>query len=340
MGAATQVTDFSDLYTDLQNRIRQQTGVTATQNIAKRAINTALYDMHIGTGEKFPWAERTAELLTQPQYTTGTVTITQGSTTLTGSSTTWNTANSFGVNNARAGGKLVIDSSKEVYTVSAVGSDTSITLTSRFIGSDVSAGSYVYFEDEYALASDFLRPMSFRSFDINDDVELVGRDKFRRLFPRNKTTGKPTVATLLDKPFSGSTTPVRKVQFHQPPDQAYLFPYAYVTANLAVTSGGSEQAQLVNDTDEPIVPLRYRHAIVYHALYNHYRDQKDDTRSQEAKAEYVDLVTRMLGDQEIGSNRPQIQPRIGPYARRAREPYRQRGGRRYTAGSAFDEIRD
>lgn len=340
MSVATQVTTFSDLYVDLQNKLRQQTGVSATENVAKRAINTALHDIMIGYGEKFPWAERTAELLTQPSYTTGTVTISQGSTSLTGSSTAWNTANDFSVNNARVGGKLVIDGSKEVYTVSAVGSDTSITLTSRFVGDDVSAGSYVYFEDEYALASDFLRPISFTSFDTAGEVGLIGRSEFRRKYPRNKTTGKPRIATLLDKAFSGDTTPVRKVQFHQPPDAAYLFPYAYVTSNLAVTASGTEQAQLVNDTDEPIMPLMFRHSIVFHALYNHYRDNKDDTRSQEAKAEYVDIVTRMVGDQEIGSNRPQIRPSVGPYARRAKQPYGARGNKRYVVGDAWDELRE
>jgi hypothetical protein len=88
------------------------------------------------------------------------------------------------------------------------------------------------------------------------------------------------------------------------------------------------------------VPLRARHAIVYHALYHHYRDLKDDTRSQEAKAEYTDIITRLVGDQEVGTSRPQIRPRVGPYARRAKEPYGRRGGRRFITGDAFDENRD
>ena len=54
---ALQVTTFADLYTALSNRVRIQTAVTATENQAKAMINTALYDMHIGNGEKFPWAE-------------------------------------------------------------------------------------------------------------------------------------------------------------------------------------------------------------------------------------------------------------------------------------------
>lgn len=338
MSATTQVTDFSDIFTMVQNALRQQTSVTATENQAKRAVNVALHDMHIGSGERFPWAERSAILVTQDDYNTGTVTISQGTTALTGTSTAWATANAFSVNNARVGGKIVINGGSEVYPVTTVTDDTNIVLSSAFTQADVAAGSYVYFEDEYALASDYLRPLDMQFFDQNRTVELINRREFRMRYPRNKTVGKPLVATIEDKPFSGSTTPVRKVRFWKPPDDFYSLPYNYVTNNLAVTVAGAEQTQLVNDTDEPIVPLQFRHAIVFHALYHLYRDKRDDTRSQEAKAEYTDLMLRITGDHEIGRTRPQIRPRIGSYAQGAQRPYSRRGSR-YVTGSRFDEIR-
>src|SRR3990167_5786816 len=104
MSTTSQVTTFSDLYTDLQNRVRVQTGVAATENQAKRYVNIALQDMHLGFDYRFPWAERSALLRTQAQYDTGTVTATKGSTTITGSSTAWNTNNDFTVKNMRANG--------------------------------------------------------------------------------------------------------------------------------------------------------------------------------------------------------------------------------------------
>lgn len=338
MSATTQLTDFSDLYTDLQNRVREQTGVTATENQAKRYINIGLMDMHIGNGERFPWAERSAKIVTQNDYSTGTVSISQGSTTLTGSSTAWNTANAFSVNNTRAGGKLVLNSGTEVYQVSSVDSDTQITLDSAFTQSDLSGDSYLYFEDEYALAADFLRPLDMRFFDQNQTIELIGRTEFRRRYVRNHTVGKPIAATIVDRDFSSNTTPVRKVMFHKPPDDFYTIPYSYVTSYLAVTSGGSEQTQLSSDTDEPIVPLQYRHAIVFHALYHWYRDKKDDTRGREVKDEYTDLMLRIMNDHEIGHSRPQVRPRLGSYARAAKRPYSGRNSK-YVAGTRFDEFR-
>lgn len=338
MSATTAPTTFSDLYTDLINRVRQATGVTATNNIAKRYINVALLDCHLGFREKFAWAERTASLRLHAAYSTGTVSITQGSTSLTGSSTLWNTANAFAENNARTTGRICINGMPEIYGVSAVGSDTALTLETKYIGATVSGGSYVYFEDEYALASDFLRPIDQQFFDQSQDIKLIGRREFRLRYPRNNIIGKPRVATIVDRPPSGNTTPVRRIVFYQPPNDVELITYNYITSNLAVSSAGAAQAALSADDDEPIVPIHCRHAITFHALYHWYRDQKDDARSAEAKQEYTDIMLRISSDHEVGQNRPMIRPRVGMYKRGASRPMG-RGRGRYTTGSSFDEFR-
>jgi hypothetical protein len=339
MSATTQLTTFSDLYTDLQNRVRVQTGQTATENQAKRYINIALHDMHVGFAEGMTWAERDAVLRTQPEYTTGTVAATQGSTTLTGTGTAWNSNNAWAVTNVSAGGRLVINGSEEVYEVSSVESDTSLTMVKRFVDSTGTGLSYTYFEDEYDLAADFLRPIDMQSFSDAAGIDLIGRTEFRRRYPRNKVTNKPRVATIQDRAPSGSTTVRRRVRFWQPPNAAYLIPYHYVTANLAVSSAGVTAANLSADTDEPIVPLRYRHAILFHALYHWYRDKRDDARSAEAKGEYTDIMIRVISDTEIGQRRPQFRPRISHYWDRARRPYRGNSSGYHVTGTAFDEIR-
>lgn len=336
MAVTEQPKTFSDLFTDLQNRVRVATGITATENQAKRYINIALHDMHLGTKEKFPWAEREAVLTTQAPYNTGTVTISKGSASLTGSSTLWNTNNDFSVANVRVGGKLVINGTIDVYEVSAVASDTAITLTEKYVGDDVSAGTYSYFEDEYALHDDFLRPLDLNYFDNNQQVPLLDRRTFRERYVRNKTTGKVIAATIVDKAFSGNTSPVRKLLLHKPPDKAYLLPYAFITDKLAVSSSGAAQVQLVEDTDEPIIPLYSRHILVFHALYHWYRDKKNDTRSQEAKAEYTEGMFRLTSDIEVGGpRRPQMRPRS--YLSSSQHGWRR--SNRHTTGSRFDEIR-
>ena len=341
MSSTTQPKDFSDLYTALINAVRESTSQTTTVTQVKRYINTALQDMHIGYGERFPWAERKARLTTQPAYTTGTVTITKGSTALTGASTLWTTTNSFGVANARSTGKLAIDGTSTIYEISSVDSATGITLASRYVGDDVAAGSYSYFEDEYDLDADFLRPLDAQFFDDAQSITITDRTTFRRKYPRNSVTGKPVVACIVDRAFSGNTTPIRRVAFWKPPSQAYSVPYTFVTNKLAISSLGVAAQSLSADSDEPIVPFQYRHLIVLHALYNWYRDKKDDARSQEAKAEYTDLMLRVTGDTEIGERRPVLQPKMSNYRSRARSPYNGRTASRgrWTTGTSFDEMK-
>ena len=340
MAATTQLTTFTDLYTDLQQRVRVQTGVTATENQAKRYINIALQDMHVGFGEQFPWAERRADLVTNQKYTTGTIAATVGSTTITGTSTAWNTANDFGLNNMRVGGKIVINGGFDVHEITAVGSDTSATLKTQFVQATMTGKDYVYFEDEFALDAGFLRPIDLTYFDRNEDIPLMSRTEFRRAYPRNKTPGKIKVATIIDLAFASDTTPVRKLRVHQPPENASIIPYSFVTSNLAVTSSGVEGENLSGDTDEPIIPLQYRHVLVFHALYHWYRDKKNDKRRAEAKSEYIDLMTRITGNPEIASVRPRIEMRVSRYVRRARSPYRRGRSGYHELGTAFDELRD
>jgi hypothetical protein len=340
VSSTSQVTDFSDLYTNLQLRVREETGVTASTNRAKQFINIALQDMHIGFREGMTWCERKATLITQPSYTTGTVTISQGSTTLTGASTAWTTTNAFGIANARANGKIVIAGAPEIYTVSSVGGPTTITLSSKFIPSDVSGETYVYFEDEYDLASDFLRPYDWQYFDQNRSIPLIGRREFRFRYPRNNVVGTPRVGTIFDYGPSGNTTPIRRLGLWQPPSDAQMITYNYITSNLATDSTGTAQLGLSADTDEPIVPIQYRHVIVYHALYHYYKDIRDDNRAVLAKRDYDELLGRIVGDTEIGRSRPQFRPKVASYVSSASRPYSRGRGRHYTTGNTFDEIRE
>lgn len=341
MSTTTQLTTYSDLYTDLQNRTRVTTGVTATENQAKRYINIALQDIHLAFDYKLPWAERRAVLRTHAPYSTGTVSIPVGSTALTGGSTLWNTANAYSENNMRVGGKVRLSGGADLYTVTTVTNDTAAVLGSKYVGSaDLSGAEYIYFEDEYALASDFLRPVDMQSFTDDHSIPLIGRNEWRRRYPRPNVSGRPKAAAILDLSFNGSATPVRKVVLYPYPDQVYLLPYTYISNAIAVTALGVEGTALSGDTDQPTMPLRYRHAIVFHALYHWYRDKRDDARSQEAKAEYTEIMQRIVNDQDIGTHvQASIQPRMGMYTRHAYQPYSKRGGRRMDLNGEFDRLR-
>lgn len=338
MSSTGQVQDLSDLRTDLINRMRDAVSVTATNTITDRYLNTALHDMHLGNPVVQPWwAIRRGTLITHAPYSTGTVTITAAArTTVTGSSTLWNTAvTGMGFNNARAGGKMTFSGATDVHEVSTVTSDTVITLLSRYTGDALSAATYNYFEDEYALASDFGGFVDMRMFSTDMNIPLIGEMQFRRLFVRNSTTQRPRVACFLQKAFSGSTTPQYRVGLHPPPDDEYPIPYNYITTNLAVSTAGAEQTQLSATTDEPIMPLRFRHALVARAAALWFLYYKDDTRFQAAQAEYVEIMQRMAGALMVGQDRPRLVAQHGYGGSR-----RRRRGGRFDLNDDFDYLRD
>ena len=345
MATSGQPTVFSELYGDLLVRMRADTTASsASETIAKRYLNIALHDVHIQ--QNWPWAERSAVVITRPPYTTGSVSVASTSrTTLAGTNTRWGSQLSgFGVTVATSGGKVYL-SNGEVYGVSSVDSDTQITLGSRFTGSynvasdyALSYSGYTYFQDEYALASDFFRLIDARQFSDVMNIPVLGSQEFYRRFPRNATrSGAPTHATIVELGPSGSTDWRPRVVFHPYPDQPYSIPYRYITRNLAVSSAGTAQTELSAASDEPIIPVRYRHILLSYAAFIWYRDQKDDQRSQETYQEYVDGVKRIAGDSSPQRDYPRIVP-----ARRSRPYFFARGtGSRFTTDStAWDELRE
>lgn len=330
--SSTQPTTFQDLWLELGQRLRLTTSLTSIQEQLQRAINVAISDMHDANDYKFPWCERETILRTKAPYSTGTVSISVGSTSLTGSGTAWNTSNGYAETNVEYHGKFVFEGSQDIYRVSASSSDTACTLTQRYVGTAALSGAtYTYYEDEYELASNFLRPVDFHNFSSSFQIQLLPRNEFRRRFPISTVSGRPRFACIVDAPTTPSIfTPVRHVYFYPYPDKVYLIPYNYITTTIGTTqSGGTLLTSLVNADDVPLIPLRYRHAIVYHALYHWYRDKKDDARSQEAKAEYTDIMQRLINDQEVASHtQTRLVPAVGSYHSAAKMPYSYRGGRR------------
>jgi hypothetical protein len=344
MAAGTQPVSLLDLRISLLSKVRDVGGTGTNANsvsindIANSYLNTAVQDININPNVMPYWLHRRGVLITHAPYSTGTVSITAATsrTAVVGSSTLWNTAvTGYGFNNARIGGKMKFAGLNEIYTVSAVGSDTAITLESNYTGADLTAATYVYFEDEYALASDFDKPVDARLFSTDLNIPFIGPMEFRRRYARNDTSGKPRVATLNVLSSSGNTTPRPRLCLQPYPNDEYSIPYDYVTSNRAVSSAGVEQAAMTADTDEPLMPLKYRHVPVAHALSNWLADRKDDLeRSLKAQKDYEQLMTRITNDAGIGmKDRPRLIARAGFNGSR-------RGRRgRYSTNDDFDEMR-
>lgn len=96
-----------------------------------------------------PWIERVSEceVFTVAPYTTGTVAITQGSTSVTGSGTTW--ASTY------SGRKLALALGSPWYRFTRTGNTSGTIPTGGYAEATVTASAYTLFQDEYDLSSTF-----------------------------------------------------------------------------------------------------------------------------------------------------------------------------------------
>lgn len=120
------------------------------------SLETDIMAAYIGLLEEIeaPWAKKRPPgvIVTTPEITTGTVTLTQGSTSGTFSS---------GPAASVAGRKIYADDDGIVCRISAhTAAATAFTLDANYPGAGGSGLAYHLFQDEYDLASDFLVPRS------------------------------------------------------------------------------------------------------------------------------------------------------------------------------------
>jgi hypothetical protein len=341
MAASDAPATLAELQTDFLEGLKEATGVTAITTLATRYLNRALQDFY---RERWPWAERRTTLTTHPGYSDGTVSIALATrTTVTGASTLWNTAvTGYSFKNVNAGGKLTFAGASDPYVVSAVGGDTALTLQDNYVGTAALSGAtYQYYEDEYALASDFDDVIDARYFTDDRTIPLIGPQEFYRRYARNTVRQAPKVATLIQLGPSGSVALRPRVLLGPAPDRTYILPYRYYTTNLAISSTGVGAANLSAATDQPITPLKYRAAHVYRALQFWTGERKGfEAATAYFKGLAEEVVLRARQSRGPADDRPSLRPIMAPYIQAARSPYALRGARRSSGGTRWDQLEE
>lgn len=169
--------------------------------------------------------DQTAVLQTLAEYATGTVTVTNGSTAVTGDSTVWTSAmNGRGFRPSATG---------PIYTVTYV-SATSLTLDRAYEGVTGSALGYRIFQHIYSLAALADEIKSFRNPHLDIDLDESARESFDEAFPGRPAHGEVEAYQLYDLDSSGNTT----VELYPIPTAVRGLPYRYIErpADLTVVS--------------------------------------------------------------------------------------------------------
>lgn len=176
------------------------------------------------------WLRGEDGLVTSAGYSTGTVTVTQSSATVTGASTVWTTGTNVLARDAfnRGQGGFL--------RVLTVDSATSLTLTSPYPDATASTVTYTTYRDQYALPTDFLRLVSVREIDAAYELPIVTRGEWVRRWHGDYTTGRPRECFLAEATDSLTSTG-QYLQLHPMPDAVYGYQVLYDKAPTWQSSG-------------------------------------------------------------------------------------------------------
>lgn len=229
--------------------------------------------------------EKDAVLETVAPYTTGTVTVTNGSTALTGAATVWTagmTGRQF---------RIVGDSSFYTFTRTAA---TTGTLDRAYEGTTAAGAAYSIFQAIYSLPSDVKYIQQMLNPRTGQPIELKDRAAFGRMAPSLTYYGEPSFYIPVSD--SDELTPpvLHEIELYPVPNQAAGYPYSYQKAVV--------QFDGTNTSSSPL-PWVSEDAIVSGAIARVLRHQKDYTGFAAAKADALTFRVQMF---------TQEQRRVGP----------------------------
>lgn len=143
--AAYQLRTFSDIYTAVAEELKIQLSDTTTINRIKRDINI-IYMSEVVPADDFYWARKEAKRIHKKMIQSGSVTVANGSTSVTLSSAP---------SENHKGKLFAVDGFSEIYTIRAhSGVSTTLTLDTPFQGDSASGKSYKIWEDGIVLPTD------------------------------------------------------------------------------------------------------------------------------------------------------------------------------------------
>ena len=173
---------FSEIVTRVQD-------ITATGSnkagLVKDSIQWGLYE---ATAKDLPYLMSDGVLEMVAPYTTGTVTATQGSKTLTGSGTTFTSA--------MVGRKIRVGDENTYYRIAAFVSTTEITLENNFVDDTEAGLSFSLYKDEYKLPADLDNYKVFQQIKNQQSIIDIEPTAFDIFEPSPKSEGNPDFSIL------------------------------------------------------------------------------------------------------------------------------------------------
>lgn len=311
--------DFKDIQDSILEELKIQDSDTVSIQRIKRAINE-VYINEVVPHARWKWLENHVKVRFNAAYSSGTAEVTPSSVTVTLTPAPSVSLGSF------ANQYFSVAGHTEVYIIdSHTAGSATLTLTSQFLGVFNETASFKVWSDKVALPTDCRETVTVWHNMYSRPMDAMGWQKFRELTINNpKLEGYPRVYYTGDFVGDLEASRYRELRVHP------------AIHNVPVTVSVDyvrDVVELINDGDEPVVPVEDRIVLKYGALAWAWRALMRNP--EEANTNYQlfkQKLERMAGKIEDSHDTPQLNVN-SLYMKRRRAPKYKIGTQVFENGS-------
>jgi hypothetical protein len=236
----TGVIPFTELYERLLNLGRIDS--PNNEDYAKGITNDS-YTRTLPRVEDWNAIITESSITTVATYYTGTVAATVGSTSITGTGTTFTSAMT-----SEAGYKIKINGNRDIYKFDYV-SATSATISPALSGpNDITAANFQIFKDEYDVEADFDRFLKNGSFYVysNGRIQDVVKEVPRDMFQEEAASSRQDPVRRILQTRVNATTGRKMIRVNPWPNSIYNYPYEYTKKLSPMSEYRTGTAEVTN----------------------------------------------------------------------------------------------
>lgn len=259
---------FEDIYLEIQEMVQDESAGMQTK--IESAINEVYREICSMRTMNWRWLHKSKNYYTAAGYNTGTITVTNGSTAITGTGTEFTSS--------MADMKLVFPDFPEINIIASVEGDEALTLSAAYQGDD-DDGSFLIYQNELDLPADFRRPLKVKLNGL--PLDQLDLRKYREK-QESWSTARP----------SGYTIDGTKLILDPIPDAKYLVEVFYY----------AKATDLSADPDEPLIPSEFQHILIYGGYVRLCEKDGDIEFNQVYQNRYQEILADLIADNEQDSD--------------------------------------
>ncbi len=298
---AQQLVTYGDIWASVLEKLGIQSTDTLATNKIKRAINEIYLD-EVVPFKRWTWLQKAIQVIHKAAFITGTVAVTQDSTTITLTDAPTGLG-SF------AGYQFSVAGSDQVYVVAThVANATTLTLTTAYQEDDDAATIFKIWRDRFDLPINAKEVVEVWHKEQNKPLNPLGPQGFRQLEAQDpKPEGAPTDFNTYDfvDPSTSGDDETESDRFRQ----TRIYP-AINNKNLILNVDYIQEVEPLEDSiDEPMMPIGDRIVLFYGALAVGYSAiARDEDMHDRYWMKFQQKLARMSGDRDSGQDTPHLRP--------------------------------